>query len=179
MGILKPSLRVKVFVGLLYEDYDVLNYAKTRLYKAFGLGDIDIISDEFPFLFSFYYKDIGKNLKRLWFSFSSLTFFDDFYKYKILSNEMEREISAFFGYDSRKINIDPGYLTLSTVYLASTKYAYYRSYIGGGIYLEPEMFFYGGIFRFFSWTYPDYKTYKAINFFYNIREKLKSDIKKE
>jgi hypothetical protein len=179
MGKIKSSQSVKLFVGLLYENGEILYYAQKKLLSVFKMKNIDMISNEMEFVFSDYYKNIGENLKRKWFSFSPLIPIDEFYLYKIISNEMENEISLYFGYTERKINIDPGYVTLSTVYLASTKYAYYRCYIGKGIYLEPEMFFYDNAFRFFDWTYPDYKTYKAVHFFWNIRELFKITVRKK
>jgi hypothetical protein len=72
--------------------------------------------------------------------------------------------------NKRQINIDPGYLSLDKVVLATHKDYSHRLYLGKGIYGEVTLFFKDKTFNPFPWTYPDYRTHEYINFFNDARE---------
>ena len=78
----------------------------------------------------------------------------------------------------RTVNIDPGYITLSKLVLASTKDYSHRIYIGKGIYAETTLRFIHGSFKPIDTTYPDYRTQLAIDFFNRTRDFLKRDTDK-
>ena len=90
------------------------------------------------------------------------------------SNLIEKEFLEETEYGlSRKVNIDPGYITLSKLVLASTKDFSHRIYIGKGIYAETTLRYVNGTFGAIDTTYPDYQTQLAIEFFNSCREYLK------
>ncbi|MEW6358916.1 MAG: DUF4416 family protein [Planctomycetota bacterium] len=70
----------------------------------------------------------------------------------------------------RPINLDPGYLTLSKVVLATAKDYSHRLYLGRGIYAEVTLHYQKGEFVAWPWTYPDYKTEGYHAFFRKLRE---------
>jgi hypothetical protein len=56
----------------------------------------------------------------------------------------------------RSINVDPGYLTLSKLILASTKDHAQRIYLSHGIWAEITLAYHGRSFVQHPWSYPDY-----------------------
>ena len=73
----------------------------------------------------------------------------------------------------RTVNIDPGYVTLSKLVLATTKDYSHRIFIGRGIFAETTLRFLKGTFTAHETTYPDYRTPLAIDFFNEVREFVK------
>lgn len=57
----------------------------------------------------------------------------------------------------RPLNLDPGYLTLAKLVLASTKDHSHRLYLGEGIYAEVTLNYVSGRWQPLPWTYPNYR----------------------
>ncbi|MCM8796097.1 MAG: DUF4416 family protein [Candidatus Omnitrophica bacterium] len=166
MGELKRPKPVKLIVGFIFQQEFILNQAKKILKKYFGL--IDFESQILPFEHTRYYeKEFGYPLKREFVSFKRLIIPSRLAKIKIITNKIENRL-ALSG--RRRINIDPGYLNLSKVVLATTKDYKHRIYINKGIYEEVTLFYENKTFNAFAWTYPDYKTPEYIAIFNRIRE---------
>jgi hypothetical protein len=168
----KPE-KVKIFCGFLYKEQDVYVRALSRLQERFG--PVDIESDSIPFTFSSYYEDeMGPGLKRRYASFASYLEPEEVWKWKLFTNQLEQEFSSVPDLPSRQINIDPGYVTLSSVILLTTKGFYHRIYLSSGIYAEVTLRWHSKRFEVFPWTYPDYATEHAFKFFEAVREKLRA-----
>ena len=58
----------------------------------------------------------------------------------------------------RKVNLDPGLLSLPRFVLATTKDNAHRIPLEGGIYAEITLLFGKGTFRPLPWTYPDFRS---------------------
>ena len=69
----------------------------------------------------------------------------------------------------RRVNIDPGYLDLHKVVLASTKNASQRIYLRSGIYAEATLFYDNGKFHGMAYTYRDYLWAESLDFFAQLR----------
>ena len=172
MGIIKKPLSVKPFCAVLFRKEENLNLSLSFLIDIFG--SIDIKSEIFPFDFTDYYsKEMGENLKKIFVSFENLLLPDDCAQWKIHTNDIEKKLSLRDD-SSRTVNIDPGYVELSKVVLLTTKNFSHRIYLDKGIYAEVTLIWSSGRFNSLAWTYPDYKTEPALNFFSRIREKLKT-----
>lgn len=168
MGKIKDPFPVKLIVGLIFRDEEVLKITKEKLIKRFG--KIDFESQLFPFNFTTYYeKEMGKDLKRQFLSFEPLMKIENLPKIKIDTNELEK---GFYlsNTDDRRINIDPGYIAPEKLILATTKNYDHRPYLHNGIYAELTYRFYKGSFRNFEWTYPGYKSPESIEIFNEIRK---------
>lgn len=138
-------------------------------------GKIDSESQSLPFIHTAYYeKEFGKNLKRKFTSFQKLILPHDLPEIKIISNKIEKKMAKGI---SRIINIDPGYLDLSKLILASTKDYKHRIYLTKGIYAEVTLFYRDKTFHPWEWTYPDYKTGEYIEIFNRIRQIYAEQIK--
>jgi hypothetical protein len=93
---------------------------------------------------------------------------------KILSNEIEQRYASG---ENRVVNIDPGYVARDKLVLASTKDFYHRLYLSDGIYGEVTLHYRKGMYRFFSWTYPDYKDADFLSVLERSRARLVNEIR--
>lgn len=164
-----------LFCGLLYNDRSIRYKALSDIRDAFG--EIKNFSNTIEFSkFSRYYDDeIGENVIREWISFEELVILESFFEKKKISIDIE---NRFRMDGKRKINIDPGVITLNNVQLLTTKNYSHRIYLGEGIYCEVTFIFTKEGIKYLDWTYPDYKSEIARDFFLTERLVLKN-LKKE
>jgi hypothetical protein len=171
MGKIKRPDKVKLFIGVIFSKRAILDRLKKKLTKKFG--PIDVESKIIPFNFTDYYeKETGPNLKKIFYSFEKPIIPDLLAKIKILTNGMENQLAKKYRNFPRPANLDPGYLTLSNVVLATTKDQAHRIYLGQGIYAEVTLLYQKKKFISLSWTYPDYRTSTYHQFFQKAREKF-------
>ena len=176
MGKIKKVLPVKIFCGMIYRKEELVDKIRELLSKRFG--KVDIETEPFPFDFTDYYeKEMGKTLKRKFFSFEKLAILKNISEWKIYTNTIEKQFLTKNTF-SRTVNLDPGYLTLAKVILLSTKNYYHRIYLENGIYAEGTLYFTKDNYSFFPWTYPDYKNQNYLDFFRNMRNIYKEQIEK-
>lgn len=185
MGEPKGPLPVKLITGFIFKDENLARNASKILVKKFGR--IDFKSPTIAFDHTDYYEnELGKGLSRKFISFEDLIQPDTLPRIKIITNKIEKEVSkgltsqlmfkSFKTY-GRRINIDPGYLNLAKLVLASTKDYKHRIYLGKGIYSEIALFYENRSFRPWDWTYPDYRTDEYIAIFHKIRDIYAAQIK--
>ena len=109
-----------------------------------------------PFSYSDYYeKEMGKGLSRYFLLFAPLGLREELPEIKLRTNEIEM---FYAPQGSRTVNIDPGYIALEQVVLATTKGYAHRLYLGKGIYGDLTLMFENGSYHCLSWTYPDYRS---------------------
>ncbi|MCX5777723.1 MAG: DUF4416 family protein [Elusimicrobia bacterium] len=166
MGTIHVEKPVKLFAGIIAADDALLQRAKKLL--AYCWGDIDTESEVVPFTFTDYYApEMGDNLLRCWVSFPGLRSPSCLAAVKRASNDIEQSCATD---GKRRMNIDPGYVTPAKVVLASTKDYSHRIYLSDGIYAEVTMMFQKGSYVFLPWTYSDYQSKAALQFFNRIRK---------
>ncbi|MCM8782566.1 MAG: DUF4416 family protein [Candidatus Omnitrophica bacterium] len=166
IGFSKP---VKLVIGFIAKEDMLIEKAKGVLEKKFG--PIDFQSNVRDFDFTTYYNDeLGEELKRRFISFKKLIKIENAHIIKVLTNRLEAKFSIR---GQRRINIDPGYISLSKLVLFTTKDFYHRIYLGKGIYAEVTLYYKDKTFRPFEWSYPDYRTVEYIEFFNGLREDYK------
>lgn len=166
MGEITKPCPAKLIIGFIFKEEAVFDKARSALEKKFGR--IDFISSSLPFQRTDYYeKEFGKDLKRRFVSFHKLFPPHGLAKIKIITNKIEKRLSRRA---LRLINIDPGFLDLAKLVLASTKDYKHRLYLGRGIYAEVTLFYENKSFRPWEWTYPDYRTPEYIAIFNQIRQ---------
>jgi len=177
MGTIKPPRKVKLLVGILSEDRDLVQRARQLLCKCFG--DTDFSSDYYPFDASDYYEEeLGENPEKSFLSFDQLIRPDGIVEVKRETNELEKQIchDLALPHDLRPVNLDPGYMSLSKLVLATTKDFSHRIYIQRGIYAEVTLRYRDGNWQSWPWTYPDYASGIYSNFFTQMRERLKDQL---
>jgi len=178
MGEEKSPGKVKLFFGLLFPDEEILARTEKRIINDYG--DIDLQSTIVPFDKTTYYEnEMGQSLLRRFISIVNLIDPGELPTIKIQTNLLEKLFARPEG--SRQVNIDPGYLTFSKVVLATTKDYNHRLYLGKKIYGEVTLHYKGGEKSFcpWEWTYPDYREQMAIDFFNELRNIYKRQLKVE
>jgi hypothetical protein len=113
---------------------------------------------------------MGPNLLRKFVGFEKLIRPKELASAKLFTNDLEEKISERFGSERRVINLDPGYITLAKLVLASTKDYSHRIYLGDGIFAEVTLYYSNKRFHAWPWTYPDYKTSDYCRFFERMRK---------
>lgn len=169
----KPDL-VKLFIGILFQEEPVMKKALAFLNKKFG--PFDLITTNIPFTNSHYYEDIGKKLCKVFVSCEKLIDREKIVNIKLYTNWVEQKVSG--KNKKRKVNIDPGFMTLSNVFLASCKDFYHRAYLSKGVFIENEYMFKSKEYHFWEWTYPDYRKKEYLDFFYSLRKIYQNQLKK-
>jgi hypothetical protein len=160
---------VKLVVGLLSSDRSLLAQAQSAL--AEGFGTVTAKSEEIPFTFTDYYeKEMGPNLLRQWVAFHDLVESDQLADFKKTTGSLEKRFLGPNG--KRRVNLDPGMLSLHNLVLASTKGFAHRIYMHGGIYADLALIFQSGKFQPLPWTYPDYQTPACQEFLMRCRKEL-------
>ncbi len=122
----------------------------------------------------YYETEMGAELKKQFLVFDGLFDPQQLPQRKLESNQLEEELarSGTFA-EHRPVNIDPGYLTLTKLVLASAKDRAHRLYMADGIYAEECLYYLDGSWQARPWTYPDYRRADFQAFFVEARELLK------
>lgn len=169
MGKIRNPEPALLFISTLYSNEDAFNHSRKILEENFG--ETSFISPSLTWDYSSYYKDeIGWPLSRQFIFFKNLIDPGLLADIKLKTNEIEASLSSE---GKRSINLDPGYLTLSNVVLASTKNYAHRIYLGKGIYGEITLIYKDDIYKPHLFTYRDYQDRTHIEIFIKAREMLR------
>src|SRR5262245_16596881 len=158
-------------MGLILARVAPLVAIRQQLEAAYGR--IDLETEPSPFVATHYYeREMGPALQRLFWSFEALIAPDALTGIKCETNAMERTFALADGQGwRRRVNLDPGYVDLAKLVLATTKDRQHRLYLGQGIYAEVTLRYTGGRFVPWEWTYPDYQTPDYLAFFDTVRRR--------
>ncbi|MEO7424680.1 MAG: DUF4416 family protein [Fibrobacteria bacterium] len=168
MGAYKVPAKVKLVIGLLGADCEILGRARAILTEHYGPEE-EVLSP-IPFTWTQYYRDeVGDAPWRTFVSYENLISRENLVEIKRQTNEYEGLLSRE---GIRPVNLDPGYLTLGQFFLATTKDQRHRVYIRDGIFVEPTLYFQDGLFHPFEWTYRDYRSLEYLAYFKAARSKL-------
>ena len=174
MGTVQPPAQVKLFCALLVAPTLPLDEIETVLAETYGA--IVLRSTAMPFTQTTYYeREMGANLTRLYVAFYPLISIATLAAVKHMTNRLEARWSTPQG--QRRVNIDPGYLDLAKVVLASTKDHSHRLYIGDGIFAEVTLRYRQHAFQPWEWTYPDYRVPATLTFFHQLRALYKRQLR--
>jgi len=152
----EPHL-VKLIIGLITSDNGGMHkFTKPVLKKMEDrFGTIDILSGKLDFSHTDYYMDeMGEKLFRKIASFEKLIKPDSLPDIKLFTNSIEDEYLKEDG--KRSINIDPGYISLEKMVLASCKNFSHRIYLINGVYADLTLIYKDNGFQPLEWTFPDY-----------------------
>jgi len=177
MWELKEPKPVKRIVGILTCDERCLAAARNRLESA--LGDLDLVSETWPFVQTAYYTtQIGSRILRQFVSLARLIDPGELADLKHRTNALERELAESLAVPvPRPVNLDPGIIEPSKLILATTKNYSHRIYIGKKMYAEVTLVFDKGGWRPLPYTYPDYRQPQYLDFFTKVRDRLLEQLK--
>ncbi len=174
MGIAQKPPPVKLFLAAMYRDEAVLEEILGLFIRKFGTVEKKYGPLEVASYTNYYDREMGKGLKKYYMTFSQLIQRDDLPAIKMFTNELE---SNSLQDENRLVNFDPGYLSIDKLILASTKDFFHRIYLSQGIYAEVTLHYRKGRYRYFSWTYPDYKDKEVQRFLEKVRAPLVKELK--
>lgn len=157
-------------LGMLYSEGFPVEEVLAEM--AHGWGEVFLKSPVVPFSHSTYYREeMGESLYRQWAAFEKPWPPDSLPTLKRRAIVLEGRYRDERG--GRRINLDPGLLSLHNLVLASTKDFAHRLYLGQGIFGEVTLIYRQECYHPLEWTYPDYRDEAALDFFIKAREKLK------
>jgi hypothetical protein len=172
MGEIRVAEKVVLIAGFLFTEDELLSTAQTMIAEQYG--QIALESDPIDFIFTDYYTpEMGAGIKRSYAAFERFIDPDELPEIKLLTNDIELELSRA---GQRRVNIDPGYLNLSKLVLASTKDFAHRLYLRRGIFAEVTLNWQNKHFIDLPWTYPDYRSDYAKQFFTKVRDYYRTKI---
>jgi hypothetical protein len=158
---------VKLIMSLLTGVPHLIDEACGDLRERFGA--IDFLSEALPFHYTRYYEEeLGNNLIRRMVSFQKLISPDALPAIKLATNSIEHRFAD--DQSKRKINIDPGYLALSHLILATCKGFAHRPYLQYGVYADLTLIFQAHTFKGLEWTFPDYRSEEMIRLLNAMRD---------
>lgn len=133
----------------------------------------------YPFSFTHYYeREMGRGLEKSLVVYRDRRPPGELADLKRKALEVERRLADAEG--NRRVNLDPGYVTLAKVVLASAKDFSHRVCIGGGIYGEVTLKATAvGAWEALPWTYPDYRSESVQQFLWRARQALHGEAARE
>lgn len=174
MGRIKKPLPGKLILSVIYSSLGPMHDAVKEIEKKYGMVEFE--TDEIDFIHTTYYREeMGDNLKRKFFAFEKMVERDKLADIKIWTNKLEEKYGEKVDdYVFRRINLDPGILSLANLALATTKDFYHRIYLRDGIFCEITLVYEKKKFKSFPWTYPDYTEPEVIGFLNEVRGTMKA-----
>jgi hypothetical protein len=157
---------------------EALDWARRRAEETWG----PVTLESPPFLFDnteYYTPTMGAGLTKVFWVFDRPggKEFDPaaLVDIKLATNGWEDEYRDHAGHEEpRPLNLDPGYLTLGKLVLASTKDFTHRIYLDRGIFAEITLYYRRGKWESHQWTFADYRREDYQEFFSRCRDYLKT-----
>ena len=170
MGTAGVFNREKLVIAILISAAGRRDALVSRLSDRWG--PVDFASEPFIFTFTHYYDaEMGPPIDRFFISFERLVDPASLARTKLETNAIE---DLFRETGSRKVNLDPGLLSLPRFVLATTKENAHRVPLADGIYAEITLLYGKGSFQPLPWTYPDFRSEPTLSILNTIRSRYKS-----
>jgi hypothetical protein len=164
--------RVELILGVIFADPDQLGPLEQELETRFSA--IEARSAIFDFEATDYYEDeMGRGLKRIFYSFSDLIDPAGIVDIKIDTNRIEDDLARD---GRRRVNIDPGYMDSHKLVLASAKFQGQKIYLGKGVYADPTLYYDKG-WKPYDWGFPDFKSGRYDEFLTGVRRSYRNKLR--
>ncbi|MEQ8209570.1 MAG: DUF4416 family protein [Lacipirellulaceae bacterium] len=176
MGSINSPKPVLLLIAASSRYESALTWGLQQAEQQFG--KTALVSPAFEFTETDYYlEEMGTDLKKQFWVFEQIIDPVSLAHMKLATNDLETEYRYKKLHPERRpLNLDPGYLTLAKLILASTKDHAHRVYLQRGIYAEVTLQFRGKAWQALPWTYPDYQREDFQAFFTECREVLKKKL---
>ena len=173
MGNIESFTPEKLLIGVLTADAEAPTEAERRLKAEYG--PIDFRSRSIPFTWTDYYRpEMGAEITRYFIAFEELIDPARLADIKLFTNAVEEELSIG---GRRRINLDPGLLSLGKLILASTKDNAQRIPLKNGVYAEVTLIYRHGAYRALPWTFRDYAGEEYGSLFSELRSQYKQQLR--
>ena len=145
-----PVLRL---CSCLTAEPELLTTVESELVRAYG--EVALRSPAFPFDTSDYYREeMGEGLERHWLCFQEPFGAEQLPEFRLTTGRIEAKLAAD---GNRRVNLDPGYLDLGKLVLASLKEAPDKIYMGRGVWAHTCLQFRWGEFTAPDHSFPDFQ----------------------
>jgi hypothetical protein len=163
---------VKAIALILWREPEALAEAIRRLSGLWGETDFE--GPDRPFGATDYYeKEMGTGLRRRVISFRALVPSESIVLRKLEAAGVE---DALRGPAGRRANIDPGYLDVHKVVLASFKPGAPKVHMGRGVHADMVCRYSKGMFHAFEWSFGDFREGAYGEELAAIRERYKAQL---
>lgn len=169
MGRIELHRPVLLLLAAFSRHEEALEWAGCRAEAEWG--PLGLRSQRLAFRETEYYaRTMGEGLWKAFFAMANLIDPARLPAIKRQTNQWEAEYAAGSTAEPRPLNLDPGYLTLGKLVLASTKDHAHRVYLGEGIYAEVTLYYRDRQWRAREWTFADYRRADYQQFFSQCRD---------
>jgi hypothetical protein len=164
---------VKLIVSLITGEENLVRVASAELSQMFGT--IDFMSACIPFTTTeYYHAEMGEALMRRLITFEDLLDPERLPEVKRYTDKLESHYTNSEG--KRRINLDPGYMTLYQLILATNKRFAHRIYLRDRVYANLTLIYKKKSFSPLAWTYPDYGSTQIIEILNKLRERYRKQL---
>ena len=173
MGEIRGTPEVLFLIAVFSRHQTIHDQARRLAETEFGPIELECK----PFLvdqFTYYYaKSMGTGLTKTIWAFRDLFDPGKLAEVKRLTNAWEEQFTASSEYpEERPLNLDPGYLDLGKLVLASTKDHGHRIYLQQGIFAEVTLSYTQKQWTPLPWSYADYQSGPVVEFLNQCRDDL-------
>jgi hypothetical protein len=167
-----PFEPAKLICGMIAPSPLWFDRAESLLVATYG--PVDVASEIIPFDMTNYYEpQMGPGLLRKFVAFEQLIDPQQLADIKHETNSLEQQLAACpDAIVGRPVNLDPGYLALSKLVLASMKDFAHRIALRDGAFAEITLQYQNG-WQSLPWTFPDYASGRYDDFLTNARNALR------
>ncbi len=145
----------------------------SELVQSFGPVEIQSRVMDFPYT-DYYDSEMEKRPVRYLLFFRNLVDPSCLASFKTTTNRIEQLFLTPSG--GRKVNLDPGILSLSSFILATCKDRSHRIPLRDGIYAETTLIYKDHDFRSLDWTYADYRSDEIRSVLRSFRDRYKAKL---
>jgi hypothetical protein len=168
-------LPAKLVCSVLAASDDVLQTEVVAALQA-RFGPAELLYPAMPFSHTTYYdRELGRPLIRRMATFARLLPQNALCRVKRFTNTLENHFSGQDG--RRRVNLDPGFLTMERFVLATGKNYTHRIYLGRGIFGDLTLVFQAGSWQTLPWTFPDYAAPNMQSVLTDIRRRYRRDLR--
>jgi len=179
MGAIRECKPALLLVAAFGVSEEALALGREYVEREFGPIAKESATYYFNDFTDYYAKEMGEALPKRFWVFERLIDPGDLATIKRKTNAWEEEIGRKLMTSGavstpRPLNLDPGYIELGKLILASTKDHAHRIYLRDGIFAETTLMYTQKHWQALPWSYADYQDPKNQEFFTECREYLKS-----
>ena len=175
MATAREFQKCALVIGVLSALEDKREEIIKKLEKEFG--PIEAASPVLDFPYTDYYdSEMGKRPVRYLLLFEDLVDPSDLADIKTKTNQIETTFADADG--NRRVNLDPGTLSLANFILATCKDRSHRIPLKDGIYGETTLIYQDHDFQVLPWTYADYRSDDIRAILRNFRDAYRKKLKK-
>jgi len=166
---LLPAEPIALVCAVMADAETSLARARDALVER--LGPLYCQSSIYPFSFTSYYQaEMGEGLIKQLLCFTERVDPAELPRVKLWTMELEKGLGREEEEQVlRRVNVDPGLVSIESLVLATTKYSGHRICIAPSLYAEVTLLYQKGRYAPLQWSYQDYKTEAVQDFLLEIR----------